>query len=172
MNERKPGTPQEIDDTEDRMGSIEPLDFDQRKDQRKGRIGDELPADEFPPQRTTGGETASGEATMDDLTPENLIPEDGARSASERGHGLPADQDLSIVGDSEIGAGGGLDEAEAARQLPLDGKPWDVSSEAAYEADDSEEDEDALLPERDVLSDDELEGDAPLDSGRDKTPGH
>ena len=40
MSDQKPYTPTEIDDTEDRMGSMEPLDFDQRRDERKGRIGD------------------------------------------------------------------------------------------------------------------------------------
>ena len=37
--------PEPIDDNEDRMGSMEPLDFDQRRDERKGRIGDQVPAD-------------------------------------------------------------------------------------------------------------------------------
>ena len=55
MSDQKPYTPTEIDDTEDRMGSMEPLDFDQRRDERKGRIGDQVPAeeiaDQFPPER-------------------------------------------------------------------------------------------------------------------------
>ena len=34
MNDRKPYTPTEIDDTEDRMGSMEQLDFDQHRDDR------------------------------------------------------------------------------------------------------------------------------------------
>ena len=42
MSDQKPYTPTEIDNTEDRMGSIEQLDFDQRRDERKGRIGDEV----------------------------------------------------------------------------------------------------------------------------------
>ena len=35
MSDQKPYTPTEIDDTEDRMGSMEPLDFDQRRDERR-----------------------------------------------------------------------------------------------------------------------------------------
>ena len=46
MNDSKPYTPTEIDTTEDRMGSIEQLDFDQHRDDRKGRIGDEVPAED------------------------------------------------------------------------------------------------------------------------------
>ncbi len=41
--------------------------------------------------------------------------------------GKPADRDLRIVRGNEIGAGGGLDEAEEGRVHPLDGKPWDAS---------------------------------------------
>lgn len=47
--------------------------------------------------------------------PETLIPDDGSRSPSERGHGEPADQDLSMVSEHSVGAGVGLDEAEEAR---------------------------------------------------------
>lgn len=178
MNDQKPYTPTEIDDTEDRMGSIEQLDFDQRRDERKGRIGDEVPADEaendFPPERVaeagmTAGEVPDGGTTMDDLAPETLIREDGARSANERGHGGPADQELSEVSEHTIGATVDLDEAEEGRVHPLDGKPWDGPA-------DGDEDTglgggDAVLHENDdVMDDDELEGDAPLDSGRDKAP--
>src|SRR5690606_24008127 len=118
MNDRKPHIPAEIDDTEDRMGSIEQLDFSDRKDERKGRIGDAVPEDqsldEFPPERVeeagmTGGEIPDGEPTMDDMSPETLIPQDGARSAGEAGHGGPADQDLSVVSEHRIGADVGLD---------------------------------------------------------------
>lgn len=52
-DEPKPYTPTEIDDTEDRMGSVHELDFDERLDEREGRVGDERPAAEvdreFPP---------------------------------------------------------------------------------------------------------------------------
>jgi len=179
MSDQKPYTPTEIDDTEDRMGSIEQLDFDQRRDERKGRVGDEVPgeqvADEFTAERAaeagmTAGEVPDGEATMDDMAPEKLIPEDGARSPSERGHGEPADQDLSVVSEHEIGADVDLDEAELGRYDPLDGKPWD--GPAKGDEDTGLSGGDAVLREDDsVLSDEELEGEAPLDSGRDKLPG-
>ncbi|MCW3150861.1 hypothetical protein N8H22_19840 [Stutzerimonas stutzeri] len=179
MSERKPYTPTEIDDTEDRMGSIEQLDFDERKDQRKGRIGDEVPAgevaDAVPPERAaeagmSGGETVDGDASQDDLTPDMLLPEDGARSPRERGHGGPADQELSVVSGHQIGADLDLDEAELGRYDPLDGKPWDGPAEG--DVDSGLSGGDAVLHEdENVLSDEELEGDAPLDSGRDKRPG-
>lgn len=178
MSEQKPHTPAEIDDIEDRMGSIEQLDFSERKDERRGRIGDTVPAedlaDEFPPERAaeagmTGGEVLGGHSTMDDLTPETLIPDDGARSPSERGHGGPADQELTEVSEHEIGAGIGLDEAEQARQDPLDDKPWDGPADG--DEDTGVSAGDPVLREDDgVLSDDELEGEAPLDSGRDRKP--
>jgi len=179
MSDQKPHTPTEIDDIEDRMGSIEQLDFSARKDERRGRIGDTVPeeqlADEYPPERAaeagmTAGEVVDGHTTMDDLTPETLIPEDGSRSPSERGHGGPADQELSEVSEHEIGADIDLDEAERARQDPLDGKPWDGPAEG--DEDTGISSGDAVLHEDDaVLSDDELEGEAPLDSGRDRKPG-
>ncbi|TBV05437.1 phosphotransferase system, HPr-related protein [Phytopseudomonas dryadis] len=136
---RQPVTPAEIDDTEDRMGSIEPLDFSERGDERQGRIGDRRPLDEvreqYPDERVreagmSGGETLSSGrhedgVDLDDLSPETLIDESGARSPFERGGDGPADQDLSIVEGDDIGAGQGLDEAELARKRPLDGQPWD-----------------------------------------------
>ncbi len=122
--------PEEIDDIEDRMGSMEELHFDE--DERLGRTGDELPLDEreqaLSPQRAreagmTGASTADHHSTDDDLSPETLIHEDGARSPSERGTGKPADQDFSVVDEDEVGGGDGLDEAELAQIDPLDGKP-------------------------------------------------
>lgn len=132
-------TPQEIDDIEDRMGSMEPLDFSERKDERQGRVGDERDPrelqDEYPPERVRDAGLSGGEAlregrhednvTQDDLSPETLIPDDGARSPRDRGEDAPSDWDLSIVDEADIGAGGGLDEAELGRVKPLDGKPWD-----------------------------------------------
>ncbi|WP_448680956.1 phosphotransferase system, HPr-related protein [Pseudomonas nicosulfuronedens] len=128
----------EIDDTEDRMGSVRELDFEKGPE---GRIGDERPAEEvereFPAQRRremglSGGETlGQGESedgvSMDDLSPETLIDEDGTESPLDPADGKPADKELSIVRESEIGGGGGLDEAEEGRVHPLDGKPWDES---------------------------------------------
>lgn len=135
--QRKAHTPQEIDDIQDRMGSMEQLDFSDRK-ARRGRIGDERPQaevdQEYSEQRLreagqSGGETlGEGEyedgVSMDDLSPETLLDESGARSPREPGERGPLDQDLSIVDGDQIGAGGGLDEAELARRDPLDGKPW------------------------------------------------
>ena len=92
--------PAPIDTIEDQMGSVEPLDFDT-----------ENPATDphFDPSN-------------DDLEPQTLIPEDGARSPSEAGGNHPADWDLSVVDEDDIGGGNGLDEAELARRDPLDGK--------------------------------------------------
>ena len=135
----KPYTPTEIDDTEDRMGSVHELDFDERLDERQGRVGDERPASEiereFPPERVaesgmTGGEALSDSlhednVTYDDLSPDTLLDETGARAPHEPGGGDgPADMDLREVDADEIGGGFGLDEAELARSAPLDGKPW------------------------------------------------
>lgn len=128
----------EIDDTEDRMGSVRELDFEKAPE---GRIGDERPEDEvdreLPPQRRremglSGGETlGEGDVedgvSMDDLAPETLIDEDGTESPLDPADAHPVDQELHIVGGSDIGGGSGLDEAEEARVHPLDGKPWDES---------------------------------------------
>lgn len=73
----------------------------------------------------TGGAEPGQGPTDDDMAPETLIREDGARHQFEQGGSGPADRDLETVSADEIGAGGGLDEAEEARLDPLDGKPWD-----------------------------------------------
>ncbi|MBH3415143.1 phosphotransferase system, HPr-related protein [Pseudomonas putida] len=145
----KPDDPRpqgEIDDTEDRMGSVHELDFSERRDERQGRIGDERPArevnEEFPPRRVaesgmTGGEALSDSlhednVTLDDMSPDTLFDESGARDPYEPGtDDGPADKTLREVGANEIGGGIGLDEAELARSAPLDGEPWtdDVGSE-------------------------------------------
>lgn len=136
MNDKKhpPSGPSEIDTLDDRMGSIEQLDFEDEGP--SGRIGDPAPPevlDQLTAEREreagmTGGESLGPDIhedgiTQDDLSPETLYDESGARSPRERGRGAPADQDLSIVDEADIGAGGGLDEAEQARLMPLDGKP-------------------------------------------------
>ena len=122
--------PEPIDDNEDRMGSMEELDFDE--DEPTARIGDLIPEDELahdlPDERVreagmTGASTPDHHSTDDDMSPETLIDEDGARSAQEAGDGGPADWDLSIVDENDIGGGDGLDEAELAEFDPLDGKP-------------------------------------------------
>lgn len=138
----KPDDPRpqgEIDDTEDRMGSVHELDFSERRDERQGRIGDERPArevnEEFPPRRVaesgmTGGEALSDSlhednVTLDDMSPDTLFDESGARDPYEPGtDDGPADKTLREVGANEIGGGIGLDEAELARSAPLDGEPW------------------------------------------------
>jgi hypothetical protein len=123
--------PEPIDDNEDRMGSMEELNFNDNNEP-SGRIGDTIPADELenyiPEERVreagmTGASTDDHNPTDDDMSPENLIPEDGARSAREAGEGGPADFDLSIVDEDDIGGGDGLDEEEMAILDPLDGKP-------------------------------------------------
>lgn len=73
--------------------------------------------------------------TMDDATPETLMPDDGRRSAAEARNNAPAaDSDLTEVDGSDIGAGGGLDEAELGRAQPLDGKPWNGDPEQPLES--------------------------------------
>lgn len=122
--------PEPIDDNEDRMGSMEELDFDE--DEPTGKIGDPIPEGELRQELPLAREREAGltgasqddhEPTDDDLSPETLIHEDGARSASEAGLGGPDDQTLSIVDEDDIGGGDGLDEAELAQRDPLDGKP-------------------------------------------------
>ncbi|GAB0076003.1 serine kinase/phosphatase [Pseudomonas syringae pv. tomato] len=119
--------PEPIDDNEDRMGTMETLDFDEED---PARIGDLIPEDqlqhEIPDQRVreaglTGASTDDHHSTDDDLSPEILIREDGARSASEQGEDDPADLDLTVVDEDDIGAGNGLDEEELAVVDPLDG---------------------------------------------------
>ncbi|PHN23745.1 serine kinase/phosphatase [Pseudomonas sp. ICMP 561] len=122
--------PEPIDDNEDRMGSMRELNFDDKGDD--ARIGDLIPEDELsreiPEQRVreaglTGASTPDHHPTDDDLDPEILIREDGARSAEEEGEDNPADFDLTVVDEDDIGGGDGLDEAELGRLDPLDGKP-------------------------------------------------
>jgi hypothetical protein len=121
--------PEDIDDIQDRMGSMEELRLDD--DEPTGRIGDEIPADElandFPDERVreaglTGASMDDHEPTDDDMSPETLIHEDGARSPREVGGDTPLDRDLTVVDEDDIGGGDGLDEAELAQIDPLDGK--------------------------------------------------
>lgn len=121
--------PEPIDDNEDRMGSMEELDFDEEPG---ARIGDEIPerelANEISDQRVreagmTGASTPDHHATDDDLEAQTMIREDGARSAHEEGEDSPADFNLTVVHEDDIGGGDGLDEAELGRLDPLDGKP-------------------------------------------------
>lgn len=123
--------PEPIDDNEDRMGSMEELNFNDNNEP-SGRIGDVIPEDELdtliPDERVreaglTGASTEDHNPTDDDMSPETLIREDGARSPREVGEDGPADLDLSIVDEDDIGGGDGLDEEEMAILDPLDGKP-------------------------------------------------
>ncbi|MCD5982682.1 serine kinase/phosphatase [Pseudomonas sp. CDFA 610] len=120
--------PEPIDDNEDRMGSMEELNF---RDDETALIGDLMPEDELqheiPDERVreagmTGASTDDHQPTDDDLSPETLIHEDGARSPNERGEDNPADLDLTVVDEDDIGGGDGLDEEEMAIVDPLDGK--------------------------------------------------
>ncbi|MDU8544760.1 MULTISPECIES: serine kinase/phosphatase [Pseudomonas syringae group] len=119
--------PEPIDDNEDRMGSMKTLDFNEDE---TARIGDLIPEDqlqhEIPDQRVreaglTGASTDDHHSTDDDLSPETLIHEDGARSPNEQGEDDPADLDLTVVDEDDIGGGNGLDEEELAILDPLDG---------------------------------------------------
>jgi hypothetical protein len=123
--------PEPIDDNEDRMGSMEELNFNDNNEP-SGRIGDVIPEEELetylPDDRVreaglTGASTEDHNPTDDDMSPETLIREDGARSPREAGDGGPADLDLSIVDEDDIGGGDGLDEEEMSIVDPLDGKP-------------------------------------------------
>ncbi|MCP8466240.1 phosphotransferase system, HPr-related protein [Pseudomonas sp. ZM23] len=127
--------PNDIDDTEDRMGTVRELDFEKGPE---GRIGDERSPgeveNEFPARRRremgmSGGETQNDSqvednVSMDDLAPETLIDEQGTESPLDPSDETPADEELRIAGAGEIGGGIGLDEAQEGRVKPLDGKPW------------------------------------------------
>lgn len=126
--------PNEIDTTEDRAGSVHPLDFDD--DGPAGYTGDALEdRAQASPERVrevglTGASTDDHESTMDDLSPETLIREDGAESVEEAELSSdPNDLQLNPVDEDDIGGGDGLDEAELARLDPLDGKKWDGEAE-------------------------------------------
>ena len=170
MNDRQKNyVPQEIDDIEDRMGAVHPLDFDD--EQRHGRAGDRqgqrYAAERVREAGMSGGETlGSGEhedgISEDDLSPETLYDESGARDPDEYPEdtqGGPLDTELTTVNAAQIGGGSGLDEAELGRLQPLDGKPWD-----------GEEDSLAADEEAD-LDEDELAGDALLNSAAEPTRG-
>ncbi|MDU9408054.1 hypothetical protein RTH74_10645 [Pseudomonas sp. zfem001] len=73
---------------------------------------------------TLGESEHEDNVSLDDLSPDTLIDDSGARSPLERGGDGALDEELSVVEESEVGGGFGLDEAELARSAPLDGKPW------------------------------------------------
>lgn len=107
-----------------RPAEADELDFED--DLPTPGFGEELELQDYDPGAGEAGLTEAshpGEGpTDDDLDPEILIHEDGARSEYEEQQGNldPTDKTLSIVSGDEIGAGGGLDEAELARVDPLD----------------------------------------------------
>jgi len=123
MNDsRRPyGAPQPapIDDIEDAMGSVEPLNFDD--DDTYEPISDLFIDDERVKHRAVLNDELELGLNDDDLEQEMLIREDGARDAKEAAQrpNAAADWDLSLVDEDEIGAGKGLDEAELAEIDPV-----------------------------------------------------
>ena len=124
--------PAEIDDTEDRSGSVEPLNFedDEVHESISDLFTDEERAQHMagqPSRRTelSGGALPDEDLDAgfgdDDLEQEMLIREDGARDAKEAAEGSDeaADWGLRVVDENEIGAGKGLDEAELADIDPV-----------------------------------------------------
>ncbi len=89
--------PEPIDDNEDRMGSMETLDFDEEEPavsailSPEGELQHEIPDQRVREAGLTGASTDDHHSTDDDLSPETLIHEDGARSPNEPGEDLPAD---------------------------------------------------------------------------------
>lgn len=103
-------------------------------DNQPTRAGDKAPQTGMDSEQgreagLTGGAIPGRDRTKDDMAPDVLINEDGARRPGEPGKGKANDQQFSVVDESEIGGGDGLDEAELARAKPLDGKPWDGEEE-------------------------------------------
>ena len=123
MNDsRRPyGAPQPapIDDIEDAMGSVEPLNFDD--DDTYEPISDLFIDDERVKRRAVLNDELELGLNDDDLEQEMLIREDGARDAKEAAQSpnAAADWDLSLVDEDDIGAGKGLDEAELAEIDPV-----------------------------------------------------
>lgn len=73
---------------------------------------------------TLGESEHEDNVSLDDLSPDTLIDDSGARSPLENGGDGALDEELSVVDETQVGGGFGLDEAELARSAPLDGKPW------------------------------------------------
>ncbi|WP_417702572.1 hypothetical protein [Pseudomonas sp.] len=73
---------------------------------------------------TLGESEHEDNVSLDDLSPDTLIDDRGARSPLEPGGEGANDEELSVVDETQVGGGFGLDEAELARSAPLDGKPW------------------------------------------------
>lgn len=161
-NPSKTYVPQEIDDLEDRLGAIEPLDFDEDKAPSHKRSGKPHESKDLAPERSRAADIGDREnedyIDYDELSPETLLGErdDDLPGGYDQG---PLDEQLTTVEAAEIGGGTGFDEAELGRLKPLDGKPWD-----------GEEDE--LAEDPNVgMDDDELTGDALLNSAAERTRG-
>jgi hypothetical protein len=106
------------------------LDFDD--DDTHARAGDRASdgrmREEFPERRVreagrTGGEmrginASEDDVTADDLAPETLLDEERSHTPDASGR-EPSDQGLRETRASNIGAGGGLDEAEMADANPV-----------------------------------------------------
>lgn len=118
--------PQRIDeqaldftDDEDSLGTGEPSL--QQTARPSARAEDEIG---LTGAATLGESEHEDNVSLDDLSPDTLIDDSGARSPLERGGDGANDEELSVVDESQVGGGFGLDEAELARSAPLDGKPW------------------------------------------------
>ena len=132
-NRQKPYVPQEIDDIEDRMGTVHPLDFEVSEEQSHSRIGDRQTGRRYSVERVreagmSGGETlGSGEhedgISEDDLSPETLYDESGARDSDEypeETQGGPLDTELTTVDGHGADDHGGRDRGERDEQRPAE----------------------------------------------------
>lgn len=127
MKDTTPGpTPERIDeqaldfsDDEDSLGTGEPSL--QQSARPSSSAEDEIG---LTGAATLGESEHEDNVSLDDLSPDTLIDDSGARSPLERGGDGANDEELSVVDESQVGDGFGLDEAELARSAPIDGKPW------------------------------------------------
>ena len=127
MKDTTPGpTPERIDeqaldfsDDEDSLGTGEPSL--QQSARPSSSAEDEIG---LTGAATLGESEHEDNVSLDDLSPDTLIDDSGARSPLERGGDGANDEELSVVDESQVGGGFGLDEAELARSAPIDGKPW------------------------------------------------
>ncbi|QTN45687.1 hypothetical protein H7683_22400 [Ectopseudomonas mendocina] len=127
MKDTTPGpTPERIDeqaldfsDDEDSLGTGEPSL--QQSARPSSSAEDEI---DLTGAATLGESEHEDNVSLDDLSPDTLIDDSGARSPLERGGDGANDEELSVVDESQVGGGFGLDEAELARSAPIDGKPW------------------------------------------------
>jgi hypothetical protein len=127
MKDTTPGpTPERIDeqaldfsDDEDSLGTGEPSL--QQSARPSSSAEDEIG---LTGAATLGESEHEDNVSLDDLSPDTLIDVSGARSPLERGGDGANDEELSVVDESQVGGGFGLDEAELARSAPIDGKPW------------------------------------------------